>query len=258
MNKKKIRILITNDDGIEAIGIWHLWNALADIADITIVAPSTEKSGVGVGLTLRDPIMIRSVKWEKNIPAWKVNGTPADCVRFAMSVILKEKPDLIVSGINRGSNAGRNVLYSGTIGGVIEGALRGVPGVAFSCERFDDPQYQLTEKHVLSIVHHVLKHPLSKGTILNVNFPDANHVRGIKLARQGRGYWIEDPQHRTHPDGESYYWHGGKWNEHDELEESDVALLKQGYAAAVPIHIDELTDHEFLRVNKAHFDQSFL
>lgn len=253
----KIQILITNDDGIEAKGLWHLWQALADFAELTIVAPSTEKSGVGVGLTLRDPLTIRSVRWDKNTPAWKVNGTPADCVRLAISVILKQKPDLIVSGINRGSNAGRNVLYSGTIGGVIEGALRGVPGVAFSCEQFDDPQYHLAEKHVQSIVRHIIKNPLSKGTILNVNFPDANEIRGVKLARQGKGYWIEDPQQRMHPDGDLYYWHGGKWHDHEEHEESDVALLKQGYAAAVPIHIDELTDHHFLNQNKDLFDQLF-
>lgn len=114
----KPRILLTNDDGISAPGLKHLWQALSDIADLSIIAPATEKSGVGLSITIREPLQIQSVDWEKGTPAWKVNGTPADCVRLGLSVILKDRPDLIVSGINRGANSGRNVLYSGTIQGL--------------------------------------------------------------------------------------------------------------------------------------------
>ncbi len=256
--QKKPKILITNDDGIAAPGLKHLWEALADAAELYIVAPATEKSGVGLAITIRDPILIQPVEWEKDTPAWRVTGTPADCVRMGMSVILKDKPDLIVSGINRGSNSGRNVLYSGTVGGVIEGALRNVPGIAFSCVDFMNPNYQQTQEHILPLVHYVLQHPLPQGTILNVNFPDAQKILGVKLARQGRGFWIESPDARQHPEGHDYYWLGGKWHEHDEHEESDVHLLKQGYAAAVPIHISELTDLNHFHGRKDHFNAHFL
>jgi 5'-nucleotidase len=251
----KPRILITNDDGISAPGLIYLYQAVMDFADVSIIAPALEQSGTGLGITIRDPLLIETVKWEKETPAWKVSGTPADCVRMGLSVILKHKPDLIISGINRGANSGRNVLYSGTVGGVIEGVLRGVPGIAFSCCDFMAPSYDKTVGHILSIVQHLLKYPLPKGTLLNVNFPETDVVKGIKMARQGFGYWIEDPEERLHPEGHNYYWMGGKWNEQEEHEESDVALLNAGYAAAVPIHVHEMTDHVFLNEHKATFDR---
>lgn len=253
----KPRILLTNDDGIAAPGLKSLWEALVDIADLAIIAPATEKSAVGLGITLREPLQIHAVEWEKGTPAWKISGTPADCVRLGLSVVLKEKPDLIVSGINRGSNSGRNVLYSGTIGGVIEGILRKVPGIALSCVDFDNPDYSLPKPHIRALVEYILAHPLRAGTLLNVNFPSTPKIEGIKMARQGKGYWIEEPLERQHPEGHVYYWLGGKWNEHEEHEESDVFLLEKGYAAAVPIHVDELTDLDLLKARKEHFDDAF-
>jgi 5'-nucleotidase len=254
---RKPRILITNDDGISATGLKNLWESLVDAVDVCIIAPATEKSAVGLGITIRDPIQIQSVEWEKGTPAWKVTGTPADCIRMGMSVLLDYKPDLIVSGINRGSNSGRNVLYSGTIGGVIEGALRDVPGIAFSCVDFENPNYKRTQQMILPLVHYIIEHPLPQGTILNVNFPDTEEILGLKMAKQGRGFWIESPDRRLHPEGHLYYWLGGKWNEHDEHEESDVHLLKKGYAAAVPIHVSELTDHAHFEEKKEHFNSRF-
>lgn len=257
--EKKPKILITNDDGIQARGIWHLWNALKNVADLTIVAPATQKSGVGLGLTLHKPMSINPVKWEGETPAWQVNGTPADCIRFGLRMVLKDRPDLIVSGINQGSNAGRNVLYSGTMGGVIEGAMKNIPGIAFSSVKFDEPRFETIEPFVVPLVNYVLKNPLSKGTVLNVNFPSQfESYKGVKLARQGQSLWIEDPDERVHPNGDPYFWHGGKWSEHEEHDESDVTILSQGYAAAVPIHIHELTDHELFEERKPLFDDHFL
>lgn len=253
----KPRILLTNDDGIEAPGLKHLWEALADIADLSIIAPATEKSGVGLGITIHEPLQIHPVPWDRQTPAWKVTGTPADCVRMALSVILQEAPDLVVSGINQGANSGRNVLYSGTIGGVIEATLRNVPGIALSCVDFDNPNYRLVQPHIPTLVQHMLAYPLPKGTLLNVNFPDTATIKGIKMARQGKGYWIEDPWEHVHPEGYACYWLGGKWYDQEEHEESDVFLLSQGYAAAVPIHVDEMTDMELLKSRKTHFDTHF-
>ncbi len=255
--QKKPTILITNDDGIMAPGLKHLWEAIVDIADVYIVAPSTEQSGVGLSITIRNPIQILPVVWEKATQAWTVTGTPADCVRLGMSVLLDTPPDLIVSGINRGANSGRNVLYSGTIGGVIEGILRDVPGIAFSCVDFANPDYKKATPLIAPLVKHILEHPLPKGVLLNVNFPDTEEILGIKFARQGRGFWIESPDKRLHPEGHAYYWLGGKWHEQIEDEESDVHLLKQGFAAAVPIQINELTDLSHFYKRKEHFNKAF-
>jgi 5'-nucleotidase len=255
---KKPRILITNDDGIHAPGIHHLWEALAHVADLFIVAPATEQSGVGLGITVRNPLHIETVAWAKNTPAWKVSGTPADCVRMAMSV-LGQKPDLIVSGINKGSNAGRTALYSGTVGGVIDGVLRGIPGIAFSCVEFHQPNYARTQKFIWPIVRYQLEHPLPAGSFLNVNFPDhLDEIKGVKLARQGSGYWIEDPKQGIHPEGNPYYWQGGKWHHCDEHTDSDVHLINEGYAAAVPIQVSELTNHAILSERKTAFEDYLL
>jgi 5'-nucleotidase len=248
-------LLLVNDDGIHAPGMRHLWEGLAEHADLAIVAPATEQSGTGMSLTLRQPLHIESVTWEGETPAWKVTGTPADCVRMALAVLLERMPDMIVSGINKGSNAGRNILHSGTVGGVIEGALRGIPGVAFSCDRFDSPPYAAAVPHIYPVVRHFLRHPLPRGSLLNVTIPDV--VKGYRLARQGMGYWIEDPDERIHPEGMPYYWLGGKWHHHEEEEDSDVSLLREGYMTAVPIHVGELTDHALLRQHRERFSALF-
>ncbi len=253
----KPKILLTNDDGIHAPGLRSLYDALAPIADLWIVAPELQQSAVGLSVTIRRPLMLDAVKWEGDAVAMKVNGTPADCVRLALNIVLNEQPDLIVSGINKGSNAGRNVLYSGTIGGVIEGAIRGVPGIAFSCVDYLNPDYKVTTPYIQSIVEHVLASPLPRGNILNVNFPDQDVIQGVKLASQGRSYVKEKLSEGKHPEGGTYYWTGFELTNHEEREESDISWLKKGYASVVPIHIDELTDHTFLKENKEAFDALF-
>lgn len=244
-------LLITNDDGILAPGLKHLWQAVHDIADVVIVAPHYERSGSGLSITWTKPLHIKPVSWDlhseipsKPTPVWSLNGTPTDCVKMALSVLLDRKPDLIISGVNRGSNAGRTVLYSGTVGAIIEGALKNIPGIAFSFSDFEVPPVSTTKKTIVSLIHHLLKHPLPFGTFLNVNFPCncKNGAKGFRIAKQGKGYWIEAPEKRIHPEGDPYYWLGGKWHSFEEDPESDVALLEQGYIAGVPIHVSQLTD----------------
>ncbi len=257
MSSEKPFILITNDDGIYAEGLKYLCQALKEHATLRIVAPTKERSGSGLGVTVRDPLFVNTVNWEDQ-KAWKVSGTPADCVRMALSVLLEKKPDLIVSGINPGANQGQVLLYSGTIGCVIEGALRGIPGVAFSCDDMVNTDFTIAEKFIWPIVQHILEHPLPAGSFLNVNFPKKQiPFQGVKFARQGRGYWIEKHDQRTHPEGYNYYWPIGQWHRHEEHEESDVALLEKGYITAVPIKIAELTDHEAYASRKAHFEGLF-
>ncbi|MEN9654048.1 MAG: 5-nucleotidase surE [Chlamydiota bacterium] len=238
-------ILITNDDGIHAPGLAHLWQAVADMADTTIVAPSGEKSGSGLSITWVKPLHLHQVPWQRGVAAWSLNGTPADCIKMGLKIVLGgKKPDLIVSGANKGSNSGRTVLYSGTVGGIIEGALKGIPGIAFSFCDHIVPPLEITGPIIQSIVRHTLEHALPPGTFFNVTFPlnTKEGTRGIRFAKQGLGYWTEAPEQRIHPDGLPYYWLGGKWSAFPEDPESDVALLEQGYVTCVPIHVSHLTD----------------
>lgn len=253
MKSSRPFLLITNDDGIHAPGLRHLWEAVHEFADIAIVAPLTEKSGSGLSITWTQPLHIHPVQWEKGTPAWSITGTPADCVKMALSVLLDRRPDMVISGVNRGSNSGRTVLYSGTIGGVIEASYKDVPGIAFSFSDFEVPPLSATKEYFFPLIRHFLEHPLPKGSILNVNFPYncKEKINGFKLATQGRGRWVESPDKRTHPEGKPYYWLGGKWASHDEEDpESDVAWLEKGYIAAVPINVGEMTDHLVLSKHK--------
>lgn len=258
--KTRPHILITNDDGINAQGITNLWNALHSIADITIVAPASEQSGVGLGITTRDPLRIERHHGFGSCHAWSVTGTPADCVKMALNVVMDRRPDFIVSGINRGTNAGRNVLYSGTVAGAIEGVFQGIPSLAFSCWDYKDPDYLSALPYIPAIVHNTLLHPLPFGTLLNVNFPPRIHeIKGVKLARQGKAFWKENPDKRNHPSDEhSYYWMGIQLAQFEETEDSDIHWLHKGYVAAVPMHVGELTDHKHLSDRKASFEALFL
>lgn len=166
---------------------------------------------------------------------------------------------MIISGVNRGSNAGRTVLYSGTIGGVIEGANKNIPGIAFSFSDFETPPVSATKEYISSLIKHFLKNPLPQGTFLNITFPcnAKDGIKGFRLARQGKGYWVESPDKRIHPEGVPYYWLGGKWSTFEEDADSDVALLDQGFATGVPIHVGEMTDHQVFRTQKTLLDQMF-
>ena len=237
-------ILITNDDGITAPGLKHLCDAVREFADVTIVAPHRERSGSGLAATWNKPLEVREFHWE-GCSAYSVNGTPADCVKMALSVVSpKRRPDLILSGINRGSNAGRTVLYSGTVGGIMEGTLRGINGIAFSFTDFEFPKMGTVEGPIATLVKYFLTHGIPTGTLLNVTLPpNQSQIKGFRMARQGRGYWMENPDRRLHPSDQApYYWLGSQWSKHDEHEESDVALSQDGYIAVAPIQVSELTN----------------
>jgi len=254
----RLKILLTNDDGIDSTGLRYLWEALRDVGELTVVAPNKERSGAGVGVTVMEPLRVEPVDTYAHTPAWKIGGTPADCVKLAISALLDSPPDLIVSGINHGSNAGRNVLYSGTIGGIIEGVLRGIPGIAFSYACIETPTFPHVKPFIPQIVDYIKNHPLPFGSFLNVNFPhiDGKEIKGFKMARQGKSYWMEAPEYNIEPkDGYSEYWMGGVLVDHEEHDHSDIALLDQGYITATPIHVNELTDQHYFTDKKAVFEQ---
>lgn len=259
MMTKRPYILVTNDDGVYAPGIKHLYKVLSQFANVVVVAPANEQSAVSLSITIRHPLKIEKIEWpwvsEGDI--WCVNGTPADCVKLALSVILPQPPQLIVSGINRGSNAGRNVLYSGTVAAVIEGVMHNIPGIAFSVADYFNPAYEKAEQFIPSIVNYVFEHPLPTGTFLNVNFPThiESGIKGIRFANQGMEYWTENPEQREHPaEGSYYYWLGAKLAQFNEENGCDIALLKEGYATAVPIRISDLTHHTFVNQHREKFE----
>ncbi len=256
---KRPFILVTNDDGVYAPGIKHLWKSVADFADVMVVAPANEQSAVSLSITIRHPLRIEKVDWPfTDAKVWSVTGTPADCVKLALSVILPTAPTLVVSGINRGNNAGRNVLYSGTVAGIIEGVMHDIPGIAFSVADYFNPTYEEVENYIPQIIRYILEHPLPAGSFLNVNFPKnmkERGVRGIRFTRQGKEYWAEDPEQRRHPaEGSPYYWLGSKLAQFEEEPNSDIAWLREGFATAVPIHISDLTDDGYLRHSQQSFD----
>ncbi len=258
---KRLKILLSNDDGIYAPGLRTMWEALreADIADLMIIAPAHERSGAGCSITWDRPLLIEKIKWDDDTPVWAIDGSPADCIKMGLHTILKEMPDMILAGINAGSNAGRNVLHSGTIGAVIEGILHSVPGAALSCEDGDEPNYHIAKKYVRSIVEYMRDYPLPPGNFLNVNFPHQveDKVKGFKITRQGKGRWVENPLlHLETKKGPTYFL-GGKPDEVDEIDDCDIALLKQGFMTAVPLHVHELTLKEEVTARKEQFEKYF-
>jgi 5'-nucleotidase len=257
MNHRRPRILLTNDDGVSAEGIYHLWLGLKEHCDLTIIAPTEDRSGSGVAITTLQPLRIEEIKWkETETKAYQVHGTPTDCVKLALNVIYDEPPDLIASGINRGANSGRTIFHSGTVGGIIEGALRGIPGIAFSCDDDERPNFSRAQSYVYPLIQYLLAHPLPAGTFLNVTFPDhPEALKGIRLARQGKSRWIEQIEKvHTSADGNNY-WLNGQRGTAQEHEESDVELVKSGYLAVVPIQVDELTDHLQFQTRQPTFNE---
>lgn len=258
---QKPYILISNDDGVHAPGIKSLWSSLKNFADLVVVAPSAEQSAVGLSTSIRNPLRLSKIDWGNEALVYSVSGTPSDCIKIALNAVVSKKPDLIVSGINRGANSGRNVLYSGTVGAAIEGILQKIPAIAFSCYDYHDPDYVSASQYVPTVVDYIKQHPLPSGTLLNINFPEKCYgsMKGIKMAAQGKEFWGENPDKRLHPsENEHYYWLGMQLKEELEEKDSEIHWLKQGYATAVPIHINDLTDYEHLAQKKNHFEEFFV
>jgi len=256
---KKPNVLLTNDDGIHSKGLKCLWESLRDAANLQIAAPMTNQSGTGAGVTFDRPLQAKIVQDFENTPAWMIDGKPADCVKLAIHHLLKEKPDFIISGINHGSNAGRNVFYSGTVGAVIEGVLHGIPGIALSYYCIETEDFPHVQPYILKIFEYLLNHPLPTGSILNVTFPHVppDQIKGCKMARQGRRSWCGTPLEERHPEGHFQYSY--TWDDHrfDEHHENDIALLDQGYITVVPLSVGELTDYGHLEEKKKSFDDHF-
>jgi len=243
-----VRILLTNDDGIHAPGLAALREAVEGLGDATVVAPDTERSGVAHSITLAQPLRIRRVQRGDALFGYGVNGAPADCVKLGCDQVLGTKPDLLLSGINLGANAAINILYSGTVAAAIEGALLGIPAVAFSLAEFDNPDFDEAGRVAHELIEQFITAGLDPHTVLNVNIPGLprSEIKGVRVTHQSRTGYDDCYEKRTDPWGKAYYWITGELQRHFEHEpDSDLRALREGYVSITPLHYD-LTDYQAL------------
>jgi len=232
-------ILITNDDGHDANGIVVLTRLMMKIGDVVVVAPDGPRSAQSNALTVTHPIRFKKIEETEGLIRYICTGTPTDCVKLALNEIVERKPDLVVAGINHGSNAAINVIYSGTMGAVLEGCENGILSIGFSiCNHSMDADFSVFEPYVLQITQEALRNGLPHATCLNVNAP-VGEIKGIKVARQCDGRWTKEYAKRTDPRGGSYFWLTGNFENHEpESTDTDEWALSQGYISIVPTKID--------------------
>lgn len=244
-----MRILLTNDDGLDTTGIKVLALALKEMAEIYLVAPDRERSGTGHAITVFDPIRVQKLNLpELAMSAWLVGGTPVDCVKLAISALLPEPPDLVVSGINHGPNLGTDVLYSGTVSAALEGVIMGVPSIAVSLNSFKpDDDYSFAARFTRAVCRQVIRDGVEKDIILNINVPaiPREQIRGLKITRLGTRRYENAFEERRDPRGNTYFWMGGDVVDEVQEPDSDVAAVNEGYISLTPIHFD-LTDYRLI------------
>lgn len=240
MNHKPL-ILITNDDGIHAPGLRKLAQIMRKYGDVVVVASEQAMSGMSHAVTTRNPLIPKLVAEEPGYIEYATNGTPADNIKLGKHALLPRKPDLIVSGINHGSNAAINIIYSGTMGAALEGAIDGIPSIGFSLDDFNlNADFSHVDPFIETITRKVLEAGLPEGICLNVNIPQKTDqpVKGIKTVRQAKARWIEEFEKRTDPYGRHYYWMGGIFENGDSRPDTDEKALADNYVAVVPVQVD--------------------
>lgn len=238
-----MNILLTNDDGVYAPGLRALRAELQKLGNVTVVAPASEQSAVGHSITLLTPLLVQEVLDDANEPmGWGVEGRPADCVRLALLELLKEPPDLIVSGLNAGSNAGINVLYSGTVAAAVEGSFYRHTSIAVSLEttRPTPPNFPRAAGYARQVIERLLEHPLAKGTLFNVNIPalEKGPPKGIRTAPQNVAPYIEAFDRRIDPRGRVYFWSRPDYRCDDPHPDTDVFALGDGYITVTPLQFN--------------------
>lgn len=247
-NNKKPLILVTNDDGITAPGIRNLVDFMNEIGQVVVVAPNSPQSGKGHAITINSTLTYEEISLPGPQRDFSLSGTPVDCVKFALDKILPKKPDLVVSGINHGSNSSINVIYSGTMSAAVEAGVEGLQAIGFSLLDFDwNADFSQAKDFVIHIVKKVLENPLPKGVVLNVNIPKLlkSEIKGIKICKQADAKWEEFFDERTNPHGKKYFWLTGYFNNMDKTQNADETALSQGYISIVPVKFD-LTAYEYL------------
>lgn len=238
MNERPL-ILLTNDDGVYAKGLKELIEVMRLFGDLMVVAPNGPRSGMSHAITVDKPLRTTKLTEEEGLTVLSCNGTPADCVKLACNQLLDRLPDFIISGINHGANSSVSILYSGTMGGALEGCIHGVPSIGFSlCDYDQDADFSKAKMSVAKIFQVVAEHGLPDGVCLNVNIPKGD-VNGINFCRQARGKWEEEFEKRTDPHGREYFWLAGYFNNAEaEARDTDDFALSNGIVSVVPVSID--------------------
>lgn len=246
MSDKKL-ILVCNDDGITAPGIRNLIEVCKTFGDVVVVAPDKPQSAMGHAITINATIRVQPIRSE-GILEYACSGTPVDCIKLAVNKILHRKPDLLVSGINHGSNASINVIYSGTMSAAMEGAMEGIPSIGFSlCNHSIDADFTLSRQVTHKIISRALEDRMPAGVCLNVNIPDIapEMLKGIRVCRQARANWEEEFDERRDPNGRPYYWLTGVFKNYDQGTDTDIWALENNYVSVVPCQFD-ITAHASL------------
>jgi 5'-nucleotidase len=246
--EQKLSILVSNDDGILSDGLAALVTALQDIADVTIVAPDSQQSAVGHAITVHRPLRVREVKKEGKFFGYAVDGTPADCVKLAIRNLMKKKPDLVISGINHGSNTAISVIYSGTVSAATEGTILGIPSFAMSLTTFEaNADFSYAAKFARQLALKVIENGPLIGTMLNVNVPAVpeSEIKGVVITRQGKSIWNDEFEARRDPGNKQYYWLKGELVELDEEEDIDQRAILNNKVSITPIQFD-LTNYPMI------------
>jgi 5'-nucleotidase len=236
---KRPYILITNDDGTEAPGIAVLTRLMMQIGDVVVVAPDGPRSAQSNALTVTQPIRYRKIEEREGLKRYSCTGTPTDCVKLSLNEIVERQPDLLVSGINHGSNTAINVIYSGTMGAVLEGCENGILSIGFSIDNHSlGVDFSFFEPFILQITREALRNGLPHATCLNVNGP-TGAIAGVRVSRQCDGHWTKEFEKRTDPQGRAYFWLTGYFeNQEPDAEDTDEWALLNGYVSIVPTKID--------------------
>lgn len=247
-----MKILLSNDDGIHAPGLAALYNAVKDLGDVVVAAPDSQMSAVGHAITISDPIKVHEVTTASGFKGYAIGGTPADCVKLAVVALMDRPPDLVISGINLGPNAGISIIYSGTVSAATEGTILGIPSIAISINTFKDPLWDTAATAARNIVQKALHAKLPADTLLNVNVPNcpAGEIRGHRVTTMGKSQFKEVFHRRTDPRGNLYFWMDGDMELAPNQTGTDVQALAENYVSITPLAFD-LTNRAMLESLRA-------
>jgi 5'-nucleotidase len=253
---KKPLILVTNDDGVFAPGIRKLIEIARQIGRVVVVAPDSPMSGMAHAITVKVPLRLIKIAEEKNYVEYSTNGTPVDAMKLGEKVVINGKPDLVLSGINHGSNASVNIVYSGTMAAVLEASIDGIPAIGFSLLDYSyKADFSAVDDHIKAIIKNTLQNGLPEGVCLNVNIPAVKkeEIKGIKICRQAKGRWDEKFEERTDPHQRNYYWLTGVFKNGDAAKDSDTWALMNNYISVVPVHTDLTAQKAVIKLKKWKF-----
>ncbi len=226
--------MVSNDDGIRSEGILALASALKRIGTVYVVAPDRERSAASHSLTLHRPLRVEEVAPRM----YAVDGTPTDCISLAVNGVLPVRPDIIVSGINKGGNLGEDVSYSGTVSAAMEGTLLNIPSIAVSLVAREKFEFKAAAAFAAKLVRYVYKKGLPKDTLLNVNVPLTKNIKGCKITKQGKRFFSDAVVEKVDPRGKKYYWIGGDIERWEGGEDTDFHAVTSGYISITPLHLD--------------------